>query len=241
MWRREFEPNHVGFPESLRIGRETDVPVRTMKIRTQFRRGMLKHIRDALKPLHNMILFRCNECKSRFPTWHPDFPCPLDKLHCLATCPIDVAPDDFDKKPSGENRFATFHTGMCLRCRRSLEKVKDDVVLEGVSAFSAKNNMDFVDGMDDENILPDASRSLPLDPLFLPDENRLRKEFQYLFENATVVEEMLVALNHMQVDVCYLRRTGLTGFRKISFPFRKMQWSLKISKPFGAIYRSVTL
>ena len=31
---------------------------------------------------------------------------------------------------------------------------------------------------------------------------------------------MLVALNHMQVDVCYLRRTGLSGFRKniISFP-----------------------
>ena len=181
---------------------------------------MLKHIRDALKPLHNMILFKCNECNSRFPTWHADFPCPLDKLHCLRTCPIDVASDDFDARPEGENQFATFHTGMCLRCRRSLEKVEGDPVLDGVSAFSARNNMDFLHGMDDDNILPDTSVSTPLDPLLVPDENRLRKEFHYLFANATVVEEMLVALNHMQVDVCYLRRTGLTGFRKniISFP-----------------------
>ena len=217
---KELQRSNQGFPETLAICRETDVPVRTVKRRIQFRRGMLKHIRDALKPLHNMILFKCNECKSRYPTWHPDFPCPLTKLRCLDACPIDVAPEDFDRKPEGENRFATFHTGICLRCRQSLEKVKDDAVLQGVSAFSARNNMDFVDGMDDENLAPDAAQSSLWDPLLVPDENRLRKEFYYLFENATVVEEMLVALNHMQVDVCYLRRTGLTGFRKniISFP-----------------------
>ena len=220
LWHKELQRSNQGFPETLAICRETDVPVRTVKRRTQFRRGMLRHIRDALKPLHNMILFKCNECKSRFPTWHPDFPCPLTKLRCLDACPIDVAPEDFDRKPEGENRFATFHTGICLRCRQSLEKVKDDAVLQGVSAFSARNNMDFVDGMDDENLAPDAAQSSLWDPLLVPDENRLRKEFYYLFENATVVEEMLVALNHMQVDVCYLRRTGLTGFRKniISFP-----------------------
>ena len=80
--------------------------------------------------------------------------------------------------------------------------------------------MDFVHGMDDENIFEERRSTISMDPLLLRDENRLRKEFQYLFENATVVEEMLVALNHMQVDVCYLRRTGLSGFRKniISFP-----------------------
>ena len=93
-------------------------------------------------------------------------------------------------------------------------------MLDGVSTFSAKNNMDFVHGMDDENILEEPRSTITMDPLLVRDENRLRKEFQYLFENATVVEEMLVALNHMQVDVCYLRRTGLSGFRKniISFP-----------------------
>ena len=88
------------------------------------------------------------------------------------------------------------------------------------SVFSAKNNMDFVDGMNDDNILPEQSIKLSFDPLLQFDENRLQKEFQDLFRTATVVEEMLVALNHMQVDVCYLRRSGLTGFRKniISFP-----------------------
>ena len=100
-----------------------------------------------------MVLFKCNECKNRFPTWHPDYPCPLQKLQCLKTCPIDVAPEDFDTKPEGENRFATFHTGICQRCRRNLDKHIGDPVLEGVSTFSAKNNMDFVHGMDDENIL----------------------------------------------------------------------------------------
>ena len=93
-------------------------------------------------------------------------------------------------------------------------------MLDGVSAFSAKNDMDIANGMDDENIFDDTRPTIPMDPLLARDENRLRKEFQYLFENATVVEEMLVALNHMQVDVCYLRRTGASGFRKniISFP-----------------------
>ena len=50
-------------------------------------------------------------------------------------------------------------------------------------------------------------------------------EFHYLFRQATVLEAMLVALNHMQVSVCEFtgrrdRRTGLTRFRKniISFP-----------------------
>ena len=56
-WSKVTTPDNVGFPLTLAICRETDVPVRTVKNRTQFRRGMLKHIRDALKPLHNMILF----------------------------------------------------------------------------------------------------------------------------------------------------------------------------------------
>ena len=58
-----------------------------------------------------------------------------------------------------------------------------------------------------------------MDPLFGHDENRIRAEYLYLFQNVNVVESMLVAVNHMQVDVCYLRY-GLTGFHKniISFP-----------------------
>ena len=52
-------------------------------------------------------------------------------------------------------------------------------------------------------------------------------EMHALFAQASVVESMLVALNHMQVNVCTFEgrqdsRTGLTRFRKniISFPQR---------------------
>ena len=65
---KELGRSNHSFLDTLAIRLETDVPVRTMKIRTQFRRGMLKHIKDALKRLHDMNLFKCNECKSRFPT-----------------------------------------------------------------------------------------------------------------------------------------------------------------------------
>ena len=64
-----------------------------------------------------------------------------------------------------------------------------------------------------------------MDPLFGIDEVAVRREYRYLFEHATVVEAMLVALNHMQVDVCYVHghnqaRGHMTTFRKniISFP-----------------------
>ena len=54
----------------------------------------------------------------------------------------------------------------------------------------------------------------------------LMRELQYCFENATVVEEMLCSVLHMQVDVCFLRfgrgrrYQGLPLYRKniIAFP-----------------------
>ena len=36
----------------------------------------------------------------------------------------------------------------------------------------------------------------PLPPLLSPDGSRLRSEYLHLFQNATVVESMLVALAH---------------------------------------------
>ena len=48
------------------------------------------------------------------------------------------------------------------------------------------------------------------------------REINHIFNHATVVEEMLIALNHMQVSVCTVgrARTGVSMFRKniISFP-----------------------
>ena len=85
-----------------------------------------------------------------------------------------------------------------------MEKIKNDPLLKDVAVFSAKNSWD---------------------PLFGLDEGAAYKTWRYLSQNATVLESMLVALNHMQVNVCYFRGCsgrgqGLSGFRKniIAFP-----------------------
>ena len=86
-----------------------------------------------------------------------------------------------------------------------MEKMKDKQPhLQDVATFSARNNFD---------------------PLFGLDTGAAYREWLYLSHHATVVESMLVALNHMQVSVCYLRSRntlskGIPGFKKniISFP-----------------------
>ena len=77
-------------------------------------------------------------------------------------------------------------------------------MLQGVATFSARNNWD---------------------PLFGLDDGAAYKEWLYLSKNATVPETMLVALCHMQVNVCLLRHyqgggAGISGFRTniIAFP-----------------------
>ena len=90
----------------------------------------------------------------------------------------------------------------------------------GITTMSAANNMDFTHGMDGSSMLPlSGSPIVPMDPLFTTDESRVRQEFVYLFENANMLESMLVSINHMMVDVCYFKY-GITGFMKniISFP-----------------------
>ena len=89
-----------------------------------------------------------------------------------------------------------------------------DQLLVDTPKFSAASLMDFLHDMDDSNA---AEGTLPMDPLLIEDESRLRSEYVYLFENATVVESMLVSPSHMQVSVCHLRRrkfdrSGITGF-----------------------------
>ena len=107
----------------------------------------------------------------------------LDLQYCLKNCSIKVAKDDWETKPPEQrSRHATLHRGTCLRCRKSMEKMKDKQPhLQDVATFSARNNFD---------------------PLFGLDTGAAYREWLYLSQHATVVESMLVALNHMQVSVC---------------------------------------
>ena len=115
---------------------------------------------------------------------------------------------ELQRRPGAETtQHATLHRGQCLRCHKSLEKVANKPLLDGVATFSARNNWD---------------------PLFGLDVGAAYREWLYLSQNATVVESMLIALNHMQVSVCYLwsrgslskGHRGIPGFKKniISVP-----------------------
>jgi hypothetical protein len=88
--------------------------------------------------------------------------------------------------------------------------VAEDPVLRGVARFGARNGQDPLAGFP-------ATTEVAL----------VGMQMQQLFREASVLEAMLVALNHMQVSVCTFSaardsRTGLPRFRKniISFPQR---------------------
>ena len=179
------------------------VPVRTAKNHTKFDKETLTRMLEAQRILCNMLLFKCNECNERFPTFHPDHK-PKMKLEVLATYPCEVC--TFDEEPSNtRQKLAPLHTGMCQRCARDLAKVVGHPQLDGVSVFGTLNRMNLLHGIQ-------------------PESPELR-EFHHLFSEATVVEEMLVAMHHMQVSVCTVgtaarKGFGMTTFRKniISFP-----------------------
>ena len=77
------------------------------------------------------------------------------------------------------------------------DNMKLDEALAEVATFSGKNMMDLLWGFPDVDEI-----EKPLGA----DDVKLLVELHHCFDNATVVEEMLVALLHMQVDVCYLRQ-----------------------------------
>ena len=134
-------------------------------------------------------------------------------LGVLVAYPNDV--ETWDTLPAcGRSKAATFHKGRCQRCADSLKKVEADDSLRGVATFSGQNMMDLLWGFPD------------VDAMVGQDVGARLRVLHKCCDAATVVEEMLVALLHMQVDVCYLRQgrrrqyTGLPAFRKniIAFP-----------------------
>ena len=139
---------------------------------------------------------------------------PEMELQVLQHYPHKVASWDGPEDDRVPHRMALYRAGACQRCSRNVAEVEQDECLCGIATFGEANVMDLLYGY------PTNSDSLG------PFGSELLRELHYCFANATIVEEMLLALLHMQVDVCFLRRrksgapTGLTCFRKniIAFP-----------------------
>ena len=72
---------------------------------------------------------------------------PEFELECLRICSIDVH-EWYDKPGDDTTMHATLHRGQCLRCHKSLYKVAEKPVVNGVATFSARSNWDPLFGLD---------------------------------------------------------------------------------------------
>ena len=161
--------------------------------------------------LTRMVVFHCNWCTERFPAFHPAYE-PPDWLRMellkrgsngVAACNIEVATWDevpAFSPPEEHLVVASCHTGVCRACHLDMQAQRA-ALPEDASDAAIVPKMSFLNHMD---------------PVFrFPHE-----ELQDLFDQASVIEAMLLALEHMQVSFVTIARTGLHKFRRnvISFP-----------------------
>ena len=195
---RQRENQDFRLPTHVQFELLEHLPLRTCKIIASFRKKVLQDMHPNQRILNSLLLFHCQFCNERCVTYHPQHKQAF-QLECLATYPFEVA--QWDDEPSERLRFAQLHTGLCKRCINDAAKVQGDQLLSGIGVWSTENHMNLLHG------------------LSLSGSEQDVKGLHNLFNEATVVEEMLVALNHMQVSVCTVgtgaRRTdGMSNFRK---------------------------
>ena len=182
-------------------------PVRVAKYDVRLRDVSLRAAHAMHAILTRMVLFQCHECNERFPAFHPAYtPPPMiaNEMEILrkgksgvAACSIEVASWDELPDLEPEDGVAQRCFGTCLRCRRDM----DAMALEKGC----------------EDVIPRFGHLNHMDPCFRFPFDDLKS----LFDSATLVESMLVALEHMQVSFVTLAwSTGLRKFRRntISFP-----------------------
>ena len=186
------------------------IPSRVLKYDVSLREASLRAVQAMHTILTRMVLFHCTVCMERFPTFHPAYEPPpsiaakMETLkrgsNGLAACSIEV--HSWEEAPPfvETDLIAGTYRGVCLCCQRDMDKQLDD---QGGDPGTAV-------------IVPRRSADNHMDPCFRFPVDDLRE----LFEQATVVEAMLVALDHMQVNFVTIRVSGLQKFRRnvISFP-----------------------
>ena len=198
------------------------VPVRHAKFSVRLRESSLRAVHAVHTMLTRMVLFECDCCRERFPAFHPAFAPPAavaKQIELLkpgkggvAVCNIEVATWDVLPVPPDATEEALLVaercSGLCLACHKDIEQQRLELA-QGLPAHSAEAR--------EALVVPRRSYRNHMDPLFRFPRNT---DLQDLFDSATVVEAMLVALEHMQISFVTARGSGLVKFRKnvISFP-----------------------
>jgi len=190
-----------------------EIPLRISKFHVDLKEKPLWAVYAYRTILERMCLFDCKVCRECFPTFHPAYD-PSDELdlqlmrrnnHSVTTCSIEVATwqDLPPLRASNEDLLvASKHTGTCWACHVDMKK-----------------QIESADGVAD-SIVPKRSCLNGMNPLHGFPGGDVGSELRQLFANATVLEAMLVALEHMQVNYVTNRKTRLPKFVKnvISFP-----------------------
>ena len=106
--------------------------MRVAKYDLQLRENALRATQAMHAILSHMCLFHCNECRERFPTFHPAYEPPPSVakdmeilkrgVNGLAACSIEVARWDELPPLDWDDGVAPLHTGTCLRCQKDMDK-----------------------------------------------------------------------------------------------------------------------
>ena len=198
-------------PYTCKIAAEDFTPLRTAKVHTLLRKGPLDAIQHVQEIMGSLVLFVCRECRVRFPAFHPEHEAEMlsMKLQTTRQCQNSVA--TWDKEPDQPRLLASTHGGVCSKCAKELEDCEKQTELTGVVRFGSRNGQDPLAGFP------------ATDPV-----QSLQMQVHSLFQQATVLESMLVSLTHMQVSVCTFAsaggsRSGLPRFRKNIISFTQHQ------------------
>ena len=184
------------------------VPLRVAKYEVVLREAPLRATQALHAILTRMVVFTCNQCSERFPTFHPAYAPPPEIAKDMeilrrgkdgvAACNVEVATWDELPPLDAADGIALCCTGCCLRCAQDAKEQMLKLCVERnevVLRRSAENHMG---------------------PCFRFPWHDLES----LFAEATLVEAMLVALDHMQVNFVRVSSTGMRKFRRstLSFP-----------------------
>jgi len=194
----------AGVPSTFMVIPVKDVKVRVAKYDVALREAPLWATLAMHTILSRMVMFRCDICDERMPTFHPAYRPPRDLDLCVlrSACKTDVArweeSPPFDESEE-DLRVAKCYHGRCMVCHLDIRKDMQERGLE-TEAFA----------------VPMRGADNRMDPCW----NFPHEELRDLFASATVNEAMFIALEHMQLDFVTVRSTGLRKFRKniISFP-----------------------
>ena len=181
------------------------VPVRVAKYDVHLRESGLRAVHAMHAILSRMVRFCCHHCKERFPTFHPAYfppPAIAKEMEILkhgrdgvAACNVEVA--EWDELPPLDppDGVALCCSGVCLRCQKDMDEQLRGNAGDVIVLLSEENHMD---------------------PCFRFPWDDLKD----LFDSATMVEAMLVALEHMQVNFVTVSTSGFRKFRRntLSFP-----------------------